>query len=306
MKLSNDPNFQIDEDSLHMNNIDQNKIEEDVIPDSKAVSDYNVNNQEVQRKSLSLKEDEKMRINSVGVYKVKREEYKNNMHPRNVQQKNINQMYKQYKNINTKVYDENIEYHRKNYEENLYGSTKYDRIEELENYININNVTSVCSLRIKLWEALLLYVNNLNVEFIYFIISCLKEIEVYWGQEATENLHEIINLINDKKYKEVSNKIRETLSSLSVTTGKITDENPFFYTLIVSSKRDENRSNSTNNYSDLTCELNKILQYEHNRLSNQINNKTLEYKIIEVSNAREALLACLINPQILSVVIVEI
>lgn len=148
-----------------------------------------------------------MRINSVGVYKVKREEYKNNMHPRNVQQKNINQMYKQYKNINTKVYDENIEYHRKNYEENLYGSTKYDRIEELENYININNVTSVCSLRIKLWEALLLYVNNLNVEFIYFIISCLKEIEVYWGQEATENLHEIINLINDKKYKEVSNKI---------------------------------------------------------------------------------------------------
>ncbi|CRG98129.1 lysine decarboxylase, putative [Plasmodium gallinaceum] len=179
---------------------------------------------------------------------------------------------------------------------------KYDKIYELEKYININNATNVSSLRIKLWEALLLYINNLNIELVYFIISCLEKIEVYWGQEATDNLQEIINLINDKKYKDVSNKIGETLSSLSVTTGKTAEDNPFFYTLIVSAKRDEN---SHNYNSDLACELNKILQYEHNRLSNQNNNKKLEYKIIEVSNAEEALLACLINSQILSVVLVD-
>ncbi|EUD64819.1 lysine decarboxylase [Plasmodium inui San Antonio 1] len=179
---------------------------------------------------------------------------------------------------------------------------KYDRIEEIEKYLNINNATNVCSLRIKLWEALMLYVNNVNAELIYFIINCLMEVEVYWGEEATNNLQDILNLINDKKYKEVSNKIGETLSSLSVTTGKATEENPFFYTLIVSSSRDEN----SNNYnSDLACELNKILHYENNRLSNQNNNKKLEYKIIEVSNAKEALLACLINSQILSVVLVD-
>ncbi|KJP88369.1 hypothetical protein AK88_01985 [Plasmodium fragile] len=179
---------------------------------------------------------------------------------------------------------------------------KYDRIEEIEKYLNINNATNVCSLRIKLWEALMLYVNNVNAELIYFIINCLMEVEVYWGEEATNNLQDIVSLINDKKYKEVSNKIGEILSSLSVTTGKVTEENPFFYTLIVSSRRDEN----SNNYnSDLACELNKILQYEQNRLSNQNNNKNLEYKIIEVSNAKEALLACLINSQILSVVLVD-
>ncbi|GAW79237.1 lysine decarboxylase [Plasmodium gonderi] len=179
---------------------------------------------------------------------------------------------------------------------------KYEKIEEIERYLNINNATNVCSLRIKLWEALMLYVNNINAELIYFIINCLMEVEVYWGEEATNNLQDILNLINDKKYKEVSNKIGETLSSLSVTTGKGTEENPFFYTLIVSSRRDEN----SNNYnSDLACELNKILQYEQNRLSNQNNNKKLEYKIIEVSNAKEALLACLINSQILSVVLVD-
>ncbi|GAB64722.1 lysine decarboxylase [Plasmodium cynomolgi strain B] len=159
---------------------------------------------------------------------------------------------------------------------------KYDRIEEIEKYLNINNATNVCSLRIKLWEALMLYVNNVNAELIYFIINCLMEVEVYWGEEATNNLQDILSLINDKKYKEVSNKIGETLS--------------------ISSRRDEN----SNNYnSDLACELNKILQYEHNRLSNQNNNKKLEYKIIEVSNAKEALLACLINSQILSVVLVD-
>ncbi|CAG9483204.1 unnamed protein product [Plasmodium vivax] len=195
--------------------------------------------------------------------------------------------------------------HRGERKKKQYGKAerdKYDRIEEIEKYLNINNATNVCSLRIKLWEALMLYVINVNAELIYFIINCLMEVEVYWGEEATNNLQDILSLINDKKYKEVANKIGETLSSLSVTTGKATEENPFFYTLIVSSKRDEN-SNSYN--SDLACELNKILQYEHNRLSNQNNNKKLEYKIIEVSNAKEALLACLINSQILSVVLVD-
>ncbi|ANQ06142.1 Lysine decarboxylase [Plasmodium coatneyi] len=195
--------------------------------------------------------------------------------------------------------------HRGERKKKQHGKTerdKYDRIDELEKYLNINNATNVCSLRIKLWEALMLYVNNVNAELIYFIINCLMEVEVYWGEEATNNLQDILNLINDKKYKEVLNKIGETLSSLSVTTGKGTEENPFFYTLIVSSRRDENSSNYN---SDLACELNKILQYEHNRLSNQNNNKKLEYKIIEVSNAKEALLACLINSQILSVVLVD-
>ncbi|CAD2089869.1 lysine decarboxylase, putative [Plasmodium vinckei brucechwatti] len=205
---------------------------------------------------------------------------------------------------------------------------KYENIDLLEKYININNATNVCSLRIKLWEALMLYVNKVNVELIYFIINCLEEIEVYWGEESKNALQDIISLINDKKYKEVSNKIGEILSSLSVTSGKINDDSPFFYTLIVSGKREEyynnnlninnnninmntnnnyNSNNNNSNYfnSDLSCELNKFLQYEQNRFSNQNNNKRLEYKIVEVNNAKEALLACLINPQILSVVLVD-
>ncbi|VEV55878.1 lysine decarboxylase, putative [Plasmodium vinckei vinckei] len=205
---------------------------------------------------------------------------------------------------------------------------KYENIDLLEKYININNATNVCSLRIKLWEALMLYVNKVNVELIYFIINCLEEIEVYWGEEAKNALQDIISLINDKKYKEVSNKIGEILSSLSVTSGKVNDDSQFFYTLIVSGKREEyhnnnlninnnninmntnnnyNSNNNNSNYfnSDLSCELNKFLQYEQNRFSNQNNNKKLEYKIVEVNNAKEALLACLINPQILSVVLVD-
>ncbi|ETB59890.1 hypothetical protein YYC_03256 [Plasmodium yoelii 17X] len=226
------------------------------------------------------------------------------------------------------TYPYNLKQNRSVILKRIRRKNKYENIDLLEKYININNATNVCSLRIKLWEALMLYVNKVNVELIYFIINCLEEIEVYWGEEAKNTLQDIISLINDKKYKEVSNKIGEVLSSLSVTSGKINDDSPFFYTLIVSGKREEycnnnlninnnnismnvnnnyNSNNNNGNYfnSDLSYELNKFLQYEQNRFSNQNNSKKLEYKIVEVNNAKEALLACLINPQILSVVLVD-
>lgn len=132
------------------------------------------------------------------------------------------------------TYPYNLKQNRSVILKRIRRKNKYENIDLLEKYININNATNVCSLRIKLWEALMLYVNKVNVELIYFIINCLEEIEVYWGEEAKNTLQDIISLINDKKYKEVSNKIGEVLSSLSVTSGKINDDSPFFYTLIVS------------------------------------------------------------------------
>ncbi|KAL8450442.1 hypothetical protein Emed_002530 [Eimeria media] len=155
-----------------------------------------------------------------------------------------------------------------------------------------SDTTYVAQLREELWQGLASHVANRTLHKVDAALDCLEEIEWFWGKECVEEVHKIRADLKDAKYDSASASISRVVGSMSSVTGS-TGRTHIFYVLVVvppcNFLSNDHRVN-------LAAELRRITTTETRDVS-------LGYKIVEVDTIRRALLAVIVNPDILAVCI---
>ncbi|KAL8274097.1 hypothetical protein Esti_001939 [Eimeria stiedai] len=155
-----------------------------------------------------------------------------------------------------------------------------------------SDTTYVAQLREELWQGLAAHVANRTLLKVDAALDCLEEIEWFWGKECVENVHKIRAYLKDSKYDAASASISKVVGSMSSVTGS-TCGTHFFYVLVVVPPCN---FLSNDHRVSLTAELHRIAATE-------ATDGVLGYRIVEVDTIRRALLAVIVNPDILAVCI---
>lgn len=156
-----------------------------------------------------------------------------------------------------------------------------------------SDTTYVAQLREELWQALASHIANRTLQKVDAALSCLEEIEWFWGKECVEEVQKVRSDLKDGKYDSASASISKVVGSMSSVTGSMSGIKHMFYVLIVVPPCNYLK---TDHRVNLAAELRRIA-------STEASEGSLEYRIVEVDTIRRALLAVIVNPDILAVCI---
>ncbi|CDJ63743.1 lysine decarboxylase, putative [Eimeria necatrix] len=156
-----------------------------------------------------------------------------------------------------------------------------------------SDTTYVAQLREELWQALAAHVAARTLQKVDAALDCLEEIEWFWGKECVEEVHSVRSSLKDGKFDCASSTISRVVGSMSSVTGSMSGRQHVFYVLVVvppcTYLKTDHRLN-------LASELRRISSTESIE-------GDLAYRIVEVDTIRRALLAVIVNPEILAVCI---
>ncbi|CBZ52160.1 putative lysine decarboxylase [Neospora caninum Liverpool] len=171
---------------------------------------------------------------------------------------------------------------------------KADTFTQADEDLVSSETTYVAMLREELWQALSAHVAMWRKEKIEAGLNCLEQIEWFWGAEGMQKVHEVRALVKDNKMDSAGVVISSVTASMSSVTGSMQGRHHCFYVLVVVPPCTfRNRDHRVN----LAAELRRIASKE------QSQDSSLVYRIVEVDSIRRALLATIVNPDILAVVL---
>ncbi|PFH36071.1 arginine decarboxylase [Besnoitia besnoiti] len=171
---------------------------------------------------------------------------------------------------------------------------KADTFTQADEDLISSETTYVAMLREELWQALSAHVAMGRKEKIDAGLNCLEQIEWFWGVEGMQKVQEVRALVKDNKMDSAGAVISTVTASMSSVTGSMQGRHHCFYVLVVVPPYTFRNSDHRVN---LAAELRRIASKE------QSQDSSLVYRIVEVDSVRRALLATIVNPDILAVVI---
>eukprot|EP00922_Rhytidocystis_sp_ex-Travisia-forbesii_P064120 GHVS01095333.1.p1 GENE.GHVS01095333.1~~GHVS01095333.1.p1 ORF type:complete len:1106 (+),score=94.35 GHVS01095333.1:185-3319(+) len=194
--------------------------------------------------------------------------------------------------------------------------------------IGLVDITYIASLRVELWHALACHLTDRRKTACLQTLDSLSNIEIYWGKRALPMIRECRGYVEDRKYDIALKDVLEMSGSLTVKAGMVSNVHPDFYVLVVVP---ECSYESDRVEINLAAEMRELQVTEgpegHHRPHPESPSSTstssvpraatgarylfakkkatqgLTFEVVEVSSARQALLAVLINPEILCVVL---
>eukprot|EP00922_Rhytidocystis_sp_ex-Travisia-forbesii_P064121 GHVS01095334.1.p1 GENE.GHVS01095334.1~~GHVS01095334.1.p1 ORF type:complete len:1153 (+),score=256.27 GHVS01095334.1:169-3459(+) len=195
--------------------------------------------------------------------------------------------------------------------------------------IGLVDITYVASLRVELWHALSCHLADRRKTACLQTLEALSRIEIYWGKQALPIINDCRTYVEDRKYDFALKEVLEMTGSLTVKAGVVSSSHPDFYVLVVVP---ESSYESNQVEVNLAAEMRQLRMTEGTEcfqtpakaespasagsptVSSRLNSGKymsgkkkathgLTFEIVEVSSARQALLAVLINPEILCVVV---
>ncbi|EPR61311.1 arginine decarboxylase [Toxoplasma gondii ME49] len=172
--------------------------------------------------------------------------------------------------------------------------TKAETVTQGDEDLVSSETTYIAMLREELWQALSAHVAMWRRDKIEAGLNCLEQIEWFWGVEGMHKVQEVRALVKDNKMDSAGAVISSVTASMSSVTGSMQGRQHCFYVLVAVPPYTFRNSDHRVN---LAAELRRIASKE------QSQDSSLVYRIVEVDSMRRALLAAIVNPDILAVVV---